>query len=51
MVPDTTKLLEDALKLPPEAHAALAGDILESLDNSGTRPIRWAEARRRITCC
>ncbi|MEK7761935.1 MAG: addiction module protein [Nitrospirota bacterium] len=29
---DATKLLEDALKLPPEARAAMAGSLLESLD-------------------
>ena len=72
MNPDTTKLLEDALKLPPEARAALAGSLLDSLDDSldedseaaweteisrrlqelddsKTRPIPWAEARRRIS--
>jgi putative addiction module component (TIGR02574 family) len=68
---DATKLLQDALKLPPEARAALAGSLLESLDisvdedaeaaweleiarrvqdldASKSRPIPWAEARRRI---
>ena len=29
---ETTKLLEEALKLPPEARAALAGSLIESLD-------------------
>lgn len=29
---DATKLLEAALKLPPEARAAMAGSLLESLD-------------------
>jgi putative addiction module component (TIGR02574 family) len=28
----TSKLLEEALKLPPEARAALAGSLLQSLD-------------------
>ena len=27
-----TKLLEEALKLPPEARAAMAGSLLDSLD-------------------
>ena len=31
---DATKLLQDALKLPPEARAALAGSLLDSLDIS-----------------
>lgn len=34
MSPDTTKLLEDALKLPPEARAALAGSLIDSLDET-----------------
>ena len=29
---EATKLLEAALKLPPEARAAIAGSLLESLD-------------------
>jgi len=32
MKPDTSKLLKEALKLPPEARAALAGSLLESLE-------------------
>lgn len=31
---DATKLLEAALKLPPEARAAMAGSLLESLDTT-----------------
>jgi putative addiction module component (TIGR02574 family) len=31
---DATKLLQDALKLSPEARAALAGSLLDSLDPS-----------------
>jgi putative addiction module component (TIGR02574 family) len=31
---DATKLLEAALKLPPEARAAMAGSLLDSLDKS-----------------
>jgi putative addiction module component (TIGR02574 family) len=33
MTPDPRKLLEDALKLSPEARAALAASLLESLDD------------------
>lgn len=32
MKPNTSKLLQEALTLPPEARAALAGSLLESLD-------------------
>jgi putative addiction module component (TIGR02574 family) len=32
MAPDPARLLEEALKLPPEARAALAASLLESLD-------------------
>jgi putative addiction module component (TIGR02574 family) len=32
MKPDPTDLLKQALKLPPEARAALAGSLLDSLD-------------------
>lgn len=31
---DASKLLEAALKLPPEARAAMAGSLLESLDTA-----------------
>jgi putative addiction module component (TIGR02574 family) len=34
MMPDLTKLLKQALKLPPEARAALAGFILDSLEET-----------------
>lgn len=34
MKPDTSKLLKEALKLPPEARAALAGCLLESLEEA-----------------
>lgn len=34
MTPATRKLIEQALKLPPEARAALAGSLLESLDDT-----------------
>ena len=32
MSPETEKLLAEALRLPPEARAALAGMLLDSLD-------------------
>jgi putative addiction module component (TIGR02574 family) len=32
MSPETKKLLAEALRLPPEARAALAGMLLDSLD-------------------
>lgn len=32
MTPDTQKLLQEALKLPPEERAALAGTLIDSLD-------------------
>lgn len=32
MNPNHRKILEDALRLPPEARAALAGRLLDSLD-------------------
>lgn len=31
---DATKLLEAALKLPPEARAAMAGSLIDSLDTA-----------------
>ena len=34
MSPDASKLLEEALKLPMEARAALAGSLLDSLDET-----------------
>ena len=34
MSSDATKLLEAALKLPPEARAAMAGSLLDSLDTT-----------------
>jgi hypothetical protein len=32
---DAAKILEEALKLPVEARAALAGSLIESLDEGG----------------
>ena len=34
MTPDTRRLIDEALKLPPEARAALAGTLIESLDEA-----------------
>jgi putative addiction module component (TIGR02574 family) len=34
MSSEATKLLEEALKLPPEARAAMAGSLLDSLDET-----------------
>ena len=49
MTPDTRKLLEDALKLPPEERAALAGTLLDSLDREVDPDVEaaWAEEFRR----
>ncbi len=38
---DAAEILKDALALPPEALAAVAGSLLESLDNQIDE---WAEA-------
>ena len=47
---DASKLLEEALKLPVEARAALAGSLIESLDETVDEDAEaaWAEeiARR-----
>ena len=48
---DATKLLEEALKLPAEARAALAGSLIESLDETVDEDAEaaWAdEIRRRL---
>ena len=47
MPPDPVKLLEEALKLSPEARAALAASLLESLDEDAEAA--WAaEIARRL---
>ena len=51
MTPDVSDILKKALALPPEARAALAGSLLESLDEHPPDPgveAAWAEeiARR-----
>jgi putative addiction module component (TIGR02574 family) len=45
MTPDPGKLLEEALKLSPEARAALAASLLESLDEGVDEGVEaaWAE--------
>jgi putative addiction module component (TIGR02574 family) len=45
MIPDPGKLLEEALKLTPEARAALAASLLESLDDAVDEDAEaaWAE--------
>ena len=51
MPPDPVKLLEEALKLSPEARAALAASLLESLDegiDEGAEAAWTAEIARRI---
>ena len=51
MSPDPAKLLEEALKLSPEARAALAASLLESLDEDVDEDVEaaWAaEIAKRI---
>jgi putative addiction module component (TIGR02574 family) len=51
MTPDPVKLLEEALKLSPEARAALAASLLESLDDGTDEDAEaaWAaEIAKRI---
>ena len=48
---DPRDLLQEAMKLPPEARAALAGSLLESLDKAivADAEAAWsAEIERRI---
>lgn len=48
---DVSELLKQALALPSEARAALAGSLLESLDDSGDPGVEQAwrlEIERRI---
>jgi putative addiction module component (TIGR02574 family) len=42
MKQDITEILNEALKLPPEARAALAGSLLDSLEESVDRNIEAA---------
>ena len=51
MKPDPTDLLKQALKLPPEVRAALAGSLLDSLDQEvdDNAEAAWqAEIDRRV---
>ena len=51
MTLDPVKLLEEALKLSPEARAALAGSLLESLDegvDEGAEAAWAAEIAKRL---
>jgi len=51
MTPDVSELLKKALALPPEARAALAGSLLESLDDKvdASAEEEWGrEIARRI---
>jgi putative addiction module component (TIGR02574 family) len=52
MSPDVSELLKKALALPPEARAALAGSLLESLDeepaDEGVEAAWNEEIKRRI---
>jgi putative addiction module component (TIGR02574 family) len=52
MSPDVSELLKKALALPPEARAALAGSLLESLDDEpadeGVEAAWSEEIKRRI---
>jgi len=44
MSPDPAKLLEEALKLSPEARAALAASLLESLEEDVDEDVEAASA-------
>ncbi|MFM9842993.1 MAG: addiction module protein [Dongiaceae bacterium] len=44
MKPETDELLERALKLPPEARAALAGHLIDSLDETVDEGVEQAWA-------
>ncbi len=51
MSPETEKLLLEALRLPPEVRAALAGHLIESLDREveeGVEAAWSAEIARRM---
>lgn len=51
MEPDITRILKDALALPPEARAALASSLIESLDDTVDEHAEeaWATEIRRRT--
>ncbi|MFN0151149.1 MAG: addiction module protein [bacterium] len=51
MTPNPTDILKEALKLPPEARAALAGSLLDSLDavvDEGAEAAWEVEIARRV---
>lgn len=51
MNPDVSRILKDALALPPESRAALAGSLFDSLDETVDPDSEraWAtEIRRRL---
>ena len=51
MKEDPSELLKEALKLPPEARAAFAGSLLDSLDHEVDEEVEaaWhAEINRRL---
>ncbi len=49
---DSKRLIDEAMRLPPDARAALAGELLESLDGEtmdADREAAWAgEIRNRL---
>ena len=49
---DSKRVIDEALRLPPDARAALAGELLESLDDAvidAEREAAWAnEIRSRL---
>lgn len=49
---DSKRLIDEAMQLPPDVRAALAGELLESLDGEtmgADREAAWAgEIRRRL---
>lgn len=51
MTPEARRVIDAALRLPPEARAALAGTLIESLDSTideGATAAWEAEVERRV---
>ena len=51
MTPEARKVIDAALRLPPEARAALAGTLIESLDSTideGATAAWEVEVERRV---
>jgi hypothetical protein len=44
MKPDPAKLLEDALRLSPEARAAEIAKRIQELDSGAVAPVPWADS-------